>query len=228
MKYRKISVSFEPEITGNDKGGYSVEIKDKMSFNNDMEKKYFYDFFEENDENYNRVFIDTFKKINTNKLSKIIFYPKTKKIKEIDLLVSCPHKLGLNFIISKKMFDIMMNFNLPPINKISVQINSFDTEYLLIGFPMIPQDRIDLSESLFFDTKEKAFFKFKSNNEYMKTNFSVIPKKISPNVFYDFDAISFQGKGTFFSERLINAMQGAEIIGLHISDTEMEMNPRKV
>ncbi|WP_229057547.1 hypothetical protein [Citrobacter farmeri] len=62
MKYRKISVSFEPEITGNDKGGYSVEIKDKMSFNNDMEKKYFYDFFEENDENYNRVFIETFKK----------------------------------------------------------------------------------------------------------------------------------------------------------------------
>ena len=32
----------------------------------------------------------------------------------------------------------------------------------------------------------------------MKTNFSVIPKKIVTNVFYDIDVVSFQGKGTFF------------------------------
>lgn len=225
MKYKKIGVSFEPEITGNSKGGYSVEIKDKTSFNNLMEKKYFYDFFEKNDENYNRVFIDTFKKIDANKLTRIIFYPKTKKIKKIDLLIFCPHKLGLNFIISKKMFDVMMKFNLPLINKISVQVKSFDTEYLLVGFPMIPQDKIDLSESLFFDTKEKIIFNFESNDEYMKTNFSIIPKKIVTNVFYDIDVVSFQGKGTFFSDRLIDAMQDAEIIGLHIYDTELEMNP---
>ena len=59
----------------------------------------------------------------------------------------------------------------------------------------------------------------------MKTNFSVIPKKIVTNVFYDIDVVSFQGKGTFFSDRLIDAMQDAEIIGLHIYDTELEMNP---
>lgn len=155
MKYKKIGVSFEPEITGNSKGGYSVEIKDKTSFNNLMEKKYFYDFFEKNDENYNRVLIDTFKKIDTNKLTRIIFYPKTKKIKEIDFLIFSPHKLGLNFIISKKMFDVMVKFNLPLINKISVQVNSFDTEYLLVGFPMISQDKIDLSQSLFLIQKKK-------------------------------------------------------------------------
>ena len=225
MKYKKIGVSFEPEITGNSKGGYSVEIKDKTSFNNLMEKKYFYDFFEKNDENYNRVLIDTFKKIDTNKLTRIIFYPKTKPIKERDCLIFSPHKLGLNFIISKKMFDVMVKFNLPLINKISVQVNSFDTEYLLVGFPMISQDKIDLSQSLFFDTKEKIIFNFESNDEYMKTNFSIIPKKIVTNVFYDIDVVSFQGKGTFFSDRLIDAMQDAEIIGLHIYDTELEMNP---
>lgn len=79
MKYKKVSVSFDPEITGNSKGGYSVEIKDKTSFNNQIEKEYFYDFFENNDENYNRVFIDSFKEIDTSKLTGITFYPKTKK-----------------------------------------------------------------------------------------------------------------------------------------------------
>ncbi len=157
MKYKKVSVSFDPEITGNSKGGYSVEIKDKTSFNNQIEKEYFYDFFENNDENYNRVFIDSFKEIDTSKLTRITFYPKTKKIKEIDLMIFCPHKLGLNFIMSKKMFDIMVSFNLPLMHKIPVQVNSFNTEYLLVGFTMIPQDKIDLRESLFLIQKERGY-----------------------------------------------------------------------
>lgn len=72
-------------------------------------------------------------------------------------MIFCPHKLGLNFIMSKKMFDIMVSFNLPLMNKIPVQVNSFNTEYLLVGFPMIPQDKIDLSESLFLIQKERVY-----------------------------------------------------------------------
>ncbi|VEB62803.1 Uncharacterised protein [Salmonella enterica subsp. enterica] len=35
----------------------------------------------------------------------------------------------------------------------------------------------------------------------------------------------FRGKGLFFSDRLIDAIQDAGIVGLHVDDTEMEMNP---
>ncbi|EIB3425862.1 TPA: hypothetical protein OQP52_004531, partial [Salmonella enterica subsp. enterica serovar Typhi] len=50
-------------------------------------------------------------------------------------------------------------------------------------------------------------------------------RKIYPDVFYDVDTIGFQGKGLFFSDRLIDAIQDAGIVGLHVDDTEMEMNP---
>ncbi|EOJ6445313.1 hypothetical protein [Escherichia coli] len=46
MRYKKVTVSYEPAITGNSKGGYSVEIKDRLSFNSPTEKKYFESFFE--------------------------------------------------------------------------------------------------------------------------------------------------------------------------------------
>lgn len=45
MRYKKVTVSYEPAITGNSKGGYSVEIKDRLSFNSPTEKKYFESFF---------------------------------------------------------------------------------------------------------------------------------------------------------------------------------------
>lgn len=85
-----------------------------------------------------------------------MFFPCKEKIKEIDMIDFCPFKLGLDFLISKKLFDIMNNFNLPPVNKIPTRINTFNTEYFLIGFPMIPQERIDLNKSIFFDTKKEA------------------------------------------------------------------------
>lgn len=225
MKYKKIRVSYNPEVTGSVNGVYSVEIKDNVSFKSEGEKKYFEGFFSRNSEDYDRVFINGFKCIDINKVKSVLFFPIRKKIKEIDMIDFCPFKLGLDFLISKRLFDIMSGFNLPPVNKIPAKINTFDTEYFLIGFPMIPQERIDLDESIFFNTKKRDEFDFKSHDDFMKTDFSIIPKKIYPDVFYDVDAIGFQGKGVFFSDRLIDAILDAGIIGLHVDDTEMEMNP---
>ncbi|ECP2507212.1 hypothetical protein FY562_24100, partial [Salmonella enterica] len=189
------------------------------------DKKYFEGFFLKNSKDYNRVMIDDFKCIDVNKIQEICFFPVRKKIKEIDMIDFCPFKLGLDFLISKKLFDIMNNFNLPPVNKIPTRINTFNTEYFLIGFPMIPQERIDLNKSIFFDTKKRSEFNLKSYDAFINTDFSVKPRKIYPDVFYDVDAIGFQGKGLFFSNRLIDAIQDAGIVGLHVDDTEMEMNP---
>ncbi|MEH4792453.1 hypothetical protein PO413_20920 [Escherichia coli] len=225
MRYKKVTVSYEPAITGNSKGGYSVEIKDRLSFNSPTERKYFESFFENNDENYNRVFINNFETIDTVYLKNLILFPKQKRIKEIDMLIFSPHKLGLSFMISEKLYNIITKFKLPPFNKIPAQINTFNTKYFLIGFPMIPKERIDLDKSIFFDTKKRSEFNFKSYDEFIKMDYSIIPKKIYPDVFYDVDVIGFQGKGLFFSDRLLDAIQNAGIVGLHIGDTEMEMNP---
>ncbi|EAN4375929.1 hypothetical protein EG747_22025, partial [Salmonella enterica] len=61
MKYKKIRVSYDTEVTGNVNGVYSVEIKDRLSFKSKEDKKYFEGFFLKNSKDYNRVMIDDFK-----------------------------------------------------------------------------------------------------------------------------------------------------------------------
>ncbi|HFW5461109.1 TPA: hypothetical protein ACIBY6_003334, partial [Salmonella enterica subsp. enterica serovar Typhi] len=61
MKYKKIRVSYDTEVTGNVNGVYSVEIKDSLSFKSKEDKKYFEGFFLKNSKDYNRVMIDAFK-----------------------------------------------------------------------------------------------------------------------------------------------------------------------
>ncbi|EHQ7696403.1 hypothetical protein G7Z20_17355, partial [Salmonella enterica subsp. enterica serovar Typhi] len=55
MKYKKIRVSYDTEVTGNVNGVYSVEIKDSLSFKSKEDKKYFEGFFLKNSKDYNRV-----------------------------------------------------------------------------------------------------------------------------------------------------------------------------
>ncbi|EEB0531255.1 hypothetical protein DKA17_20310, partial [Salmonella enterica subsp. enterica serovar Typhi] len=85
MKYKKIRVSYDTEVTGNVNGVYSVEIKDSLSFKSKEDKKYFEGFFLKNSKDYNRVMIDDFKCIDVNKIQEICFFPVRKKIKEIDM-----------------------------------------------------------------------------------------------------------------------------------------------
>ncbi|WP_235657833.1 hypothetical protein [Salmonella enterica] len=110
----------------------------------------------------------------------------------------CPFKLGLDFLISKKLFDIMNNFNLPPVNKIPTRINTFNTEYFLIGFPMIPQERIDLNKSIFFDTKKRSEFNLKSYDAFINTDFLLNPEKYIQMYFTMLILSVFRGKGYFF------------------------------
>ncbi|EFN3203881.1 hypothetical protein HKE68_003323, partial [Salmonella enterica subsp. enterica serovar Typhi] len=71
MKYKKIRVSYDTEVTGNVNGVYSVEIKDSLSFKSKEDKKYFEGFFLKNSKDYNRVMIDDFKCNDVNKIQEI-------------------------------------------------------------------------------------------------------------------------------------------------------------
>lgn len=198
MRYKKVTVSYEPAITGNSKGGYSVEIKDRLSFNSPTERKYFESFFEKNDENYNRVFINNFETIDTVYLKNLILFPKQKRIKEIDMLIFSPHKLGLSFMISEKLYNIITKFKLPPFNKIPAQINTFNTKYFLIGFPMIPKERIDLDKSIFLIQKKEVNL---ISNHMMNSSkwITLLYLKKYTQMYFMMSMLSvFRAKGYFF------------------------------
>ncbi len=155
-------------------------------------------FLKKNDENYNRVFIKSFEAIDTIYLKNLILFPKQKRIKEIDILIFSPHKLGLSFMISEKLYNIITKFKLPPFNKIPAQINTFNTKYFLIGFPMIPKESIDLGKSIFFDTKKEVNL---ISNHMMNSSkrITLLYLKKYTQMYFMMSMLSvFRAKGYFF------------------------------
>ena len=212
MKYFLTSAEYESAITGISKNWiHAVEINKKQSFKNDNEKKYFYDVIE-NCWNTNNGFC----KFDNDKISEIIFFPKLKKIKQIDIIRHSPVGIGLDFIISNRTLNILKSFKLPECNIIPVKIDTFTDNYFLTGFSAIEPSEIDFSKSVFIDNEKNI--KFNSFEEWNKINYSKkSPGELYLGNIYDYDVINIRMvDGLYFSERLIETIEKNNIIGFKI------------
>ena len=219
MKYYLTEAEYENAITGiNPNWNHAVEINKKQSFKNDCEKKYFQDVLE------NSWNTKAFAKFDNNKISEIIFFPKFKKLKQIDIIRQSPIRRGLDFIISKRTLEIIKLFKLPEYNIIPVKIDTFNYEYFLLGFSDIPSSELDLSKSI-FNNGEKNFT-FNSFEEYNDTNYSKKkPIELYLNKKYDFDIINIQiVYGMYFSEKLVETLEKNKIIGFRTTKEIILMN----
>lgn len=224
MKYKKFDVSYDPVITGINNGGAQLELKENKSFISKEEKNKFNKYIDENLNNRDRVFLKTFKSINEEQISSIKYYPTRKKIKRTDFISYLPYEFGLNYIISEKAYDVIKMYKIPSLlNKINIGIEGWENDkFYLIGFPMIPDTEIDLKKSIFYDTQRNEKVNFKSYQDYNEINFNLVALNLFLLNKYHYDIINIQGKGMFFSEELIYALKGNNIIGFEIREIILE------
>ena len=106
MKFYNIKFDFEPKITGRRNGSFAVEIR-KNSFEKDEHKEYFNSFFDSNSNDIKRVRIETFQQFDLKNCPNVIYFPMTKSIKKLDFMYYAPYELGIDFLVSKKIVDII-------------------------------------------------------------------------------------------------------------------------
>ena len=70
------------------------------------------------------------------------------------------------------------------------------------------------------DLAKKERIQIADREEYKKS-FSIGDRKIAVKYRLDYDIITIQLFGLFFSEKLINAIEMNKLIGLQIEETEM-------
>jgi hypothetical protein len=214
MKFYKVSTHSDTKITGNNTGTYSVEINDKKSFLNNDEKEIFNNFFRQSLKDSKRKFEGTFVEFETE-INKIKLFPISKKVKEIDFILHSPHKVGLSFVISEKVLNIIKKFELSRYNLIPIEIDTFVTKYFLIGFPIIQKEETDFSKSIFYNDKIKQETKYLNYEDYSKNIINSQINKLFLIKKFDYHIINTI-YGLFFSENLINEIVKEDVTGLRI------------
>ena len=197
--------------------------KKNKSFINKVHEKAFNAFIDENLDNRNRIFITNYQIFD---LSNFIlqYYPTTKSVRKLDFMTFCPHELGLQFLVTNLVYNIISKFKLPIHNKITVKINTFEDEYFLIGFPMLEVNSYDFEKSTFFDYKNGKNVKYIDAEDYETAEYSrnlAKPLKLCLNSQYDYDIINTT-KGIYFSSDIIEEFKKENITGYKIIEGILE------
>jgi len=218
MKYYKINISCEPSIIGVNDASAQVEIRTKPanhSFANESERQYYCDFVAENEKELSRAYTDNFAIITSSKIPIIHAFKTKKKVKEVDIMHYRVYERGFDFVISKKLLDVIEKYKLSDYNKIKVEVENFDTEYYLVGFPMISPQKFDFEKSVFYDCfreKKKIFKNFETYDNY--DGFLASKNIVLKNKF-EYDVLTIPG-GVFFSEELVNEIEKMDFKALEI------------
>jgi len=225
MKFNKINFDTEPKITGSKNGVYSVEIKEKYSFASLEDKTFWKGYTSENRKNRKRVLLSTYMPLKTSLLSNpIIFFSIGKRIKQLDFMAFSPYEHGIQFLITKRVYDILSKYRMPVHNKIPAKIDTFEQEYFLLGIPMVDSSEIDFSKSRFYNYNDGKTENFKDFNDYKEADYN--RKMSTPQILnlknkLNFDAIKTT-KGVFFSSEIIEEFKKENISGYRIEEGILE------
>ena len=143
----------------------------------------------------------------------------TKSIKKLDFMYYAPYELGIDFLVSKKVVDIISAYKLPIHNKIPVKIDTFDEKYFLIGFPVWSSKVIDFQKSTFY-YQDRDVFSFSNYEDY--ENFdseygdtTKIDLYLRNKIEYDIISID---EAIFFSEEIVEELKENNATGYRIVD----------
>lgn len=219
--YYQIDTTIDPKIIGRSELSLTVEVKDKDFLNfrkNNL--TYINDYFAKKEA------YEGFPKAISGKM-----YQKKKE--PIDIMDLMPHCLGIEFIISEKVKQIL--------EKLQIDRNEYHIEDLLIEgytekfyFLFIPilknNDYVNYKSSIYYDTLAHQEIHFKSFEDYeaqkKQSNYRVKTLCISSEL-NNRDIINLQAAGPFYSERIIQAFKENQIIGYDIingGDFKVELN----
>lgn len=216
MIYYNIDVDTEPKITGNRNGVFSVEIKHKNSFGSIDDKNVWKNYLSENRENKNRILLNNYVPFDNSRLNyPINFFPVGRKIKQLDFIAFSPYIRGIQFLATRRVYEIISKYRLPIHSIIPSKIDTFDESYYLIGFPMLAKSAYDFNKSTFFDYRHGRPVKFKDYEDYKNANYDRItstPQKLYLREKIDFDII-ITTKGAFFLLEIIEDFEKENITG---------------
>lgn len=224
MHYQ-ISHNYDPKVIGVKTGLAQIEIK-KDSFNNVNDFEKLFDFF------HFQKYLDRENKIpNFPILISRAHLLKSAKI--TDFMTFSPNLLGIDFIISEKVYEIIKKLNMPesyyyPIIIYDKETRIEETCYLFYS-PFLNLDLIDFKKS-------KLYTGFKTTKKYLSIDSPEEYKK-SSNPLIDFDMIflkdkdleksdyiNLQSGGQYVSERFRKIILETNLTGLIISNDGNKLN----
>jgi hypothetical protein len=204
MKFYNVDIETEPKITGSRNGIYSVEIKDKHSFTSIEDKNIWRNYCSENRKNKIRVLLNNYVPLDNSLLNdSITFFPRGKKIEQLDFMAYAPYVQGIQFLVTPRVYAIISKYRLPIHNKILAKIDTFNQNYYLIGFPMLAKDAYNFTKSTFWDYKSGTQVKFKDVEDYETADYERLTssaQKLYLNEKIEYDIIKTT-KGVFFYQK---------------------------
>ncbi|AIM36924.1 hypothetical protein KO02_09635 [Sphingobacterium sp. ML3W] len=224
MNFYKTDTDTEPTTTGSRNGVYSVEIKEKYSFVSLEDKKVWKDYCTENRKNRSRILLNSYVPLDTSLLSTITFFSIGKRIKQLDFMAFAPYEHGIQFLVTKKVYDIISKYKLPIHNKIPAKIDTYNQNYYLIGFPMLEKSTFDFTRSSFYEHSQNREFFFKTLENYENADNVVgdyVPVKLVLKEKLIYDVIKTV-EGIFFSPKIIEEFKRENITGYRIKEGVLE------
>ena len=221
MNYLRIRTENDPKVTGRRNGGCAVE-QNKNSFANKKIEKEFKEFFIANIKNIERTRWGSYAIYEPPQDFGITYFPKTKSVKELDIMNYSEELFDISFLISERAYEILAKYRLPIHNKIPAKIATFSQDYFLVGFPTLLANTFDFDKSIFYNEEGKVTFR--DVNDYENAAYNrhmAIPSLLYLNIQMEYDVIKTR-KGLFFAQSLVEELEKEAITGYVIENGILE------
>ncbi|OCA76389.1 hypothetical protein BBI01_06775 [Chryseobacterium artocarpi] len=208
--YYQLKATIEPKIIGKSELPLTVEIKDKTFESQSREYMLNIDkYFEDKD--------GILKHFPQNLVGKM--YQKKKD--PIDIMLSMPMYMSIDFIVSKRVKNILDELNINPTEYQTVEfsIEGQIESYYFLFIPMLRnKDYVDYRKSVFHSSRLDNTTIFGTYEEYLlaRNNGYRVKTLYVSDELSDRDIISLQAAGPFFSERIVEAFNENMIVGYDI------------
>jgi len=221
MNYLRIRTENDPKVTGRRNGGCAVE-QNKNSFTNKKIEKEFKEFFIANIKNIERTRWGSYAIYELPQDFGLTYFPKTKSVKELDIMNYSEELFDISFLISERVYEILAKYRLPIHNKIPAKIATFSQDYFLVGFPTLLANTFDFNKSIFYNKEGKVTFRDVNDYENAAYNRQMaIPSLLYLNIQMEYDVIKTR-KGLFFAQSLVKELEKEAITGYVIENGILE------
>ena len=221
MKYYRIRTDWDSKTIGRRNGGCAVE-QNKNSFTDKRVEKNFKEFFIANIKNIERTRWGSYVIYEPPQDFDLTYFPKTKSIKELDIMNYSEELFDISFLISERAYEILAKYRLPIHNKIPAKIATFSQDYFLVGFPTLLANTFDFDKSIFYNEEGKVTFR--DVNDYENAAYNrhmAIPYLLYLNIQMEYDVIKTR-KGLFFAQSLVEELEKEAITGYVIENGILE------
>ena len=223
MNYLRIRTDWDSKTTGRRNGGCAVE-QNKNSFTDKRVEKNFKEFFIANIKNIERTRWGSYVIYEPPQDFDLTYFPKTKSIKELDIMNYSEELFDISFLISERAYEILAKYRLPIHNKIPAKIATFSQDYFLVGFPTLLANMYDFKKSVFCRYEKGPRVMFENVDDYENAEYDrhmADPVSIFLNIKMEYDVIDTR-HGLFLSQPLIEELQKEMVTGYIIREGILE------